>query len=156
VKDRYVTVEISLTGEDQAMLRARAATVGGWEQFSLHTSDGGASVLLKSEANGLFVAPEIARSGDQEGMLRARTETPINWEKFSLVPLDGEDTYALKSVKSGKFVAVEASWTGIYANLLRARSDSVAGRWERFTLAHTDNFRIAGVEPLEPSPLPPD
>jgi hypothetical protein len=152
--DKYVSVAINVTGQDAVMLRARSDTKYTWEQFTLHTRDAGASVSFKSEANGLFVAPEIARTGNQEGMLRARSEAAFGWERFTLVPQAQAGVYALKSVQSGKFVAVEGAFTGAYEGLLRARSDRAAGSWERFTLEHADNFEVAGVEPVGPTPLP--
>jgi hypothetical protein len=87
-------------------------------------------------------------------MLRARSETAFGWERFLLVSQPQTGVYALKSVQSGKFVAVENSWTGAYESLLRARSDSVGGSWERFALEHADNFEVAGVAPVRPTPLP--
>jgi hypothetical protein len=151
---KYVSAAINVTGEDAAMLRASSDSKHTWEQFTLHTRDAGASVSFRSAANGLFVAPEIARTGNQEGMLRARSETAFGWERFLLVSQPQTGVYALKSVQSGKFVAVENSWTGAYESLLRARSDSVGGSWERFALEHADNFEVAGVAPVRPTPLP--
>lgn len=152
--DRYVSAAINVTGEDAGMLRARSETKYTWEQFTLHTRDAGASVSFRSAANGLYVAPEIARTGNQEGMLRARSETAFGWERFTLVPQTQAGVYALRSVESGKFVAVEGTFTGAYEGLLRARSERVAGSWERFALEHADNFEVAGVAPVGPTPLP--
>jgi hypothetical protein len=157
VNGKYVNVAINRGGLDEGMLRARADNRYTHEQFTLHTTDGGASVALRSEANGLFVAPEIARTGTRESMLRARSETVASWEKFSLVAQNQTTrSYALKSQLNGKFVATEASLVDPHENLLRARSASVSGSWERFTLEHADNFRVAGAASSEPSPLPLD
>lgn len=156
VNGMYVSV-VETSDSNTGMLRARGANRYTQEQFTLHTDDGGASVALRSEANGLFVAPEIARTGDREAMLRARSEGVASWERFSLVTQNqATRSYALKSLLNGKFVAVEANFTDSYANLLRARSDSVSGSWERFTLEHADNFEVAGVASSGPSPLPLD
>ncbi|WP_254400076.1 trypsin-like serine protease [Streptomyces sp. AC602_WCS936] len=149
---KYVSTVLSATGTHEGKLQARADTVAGWEQFSLHTRDGGTTVGLRSAANGLFVASELNQTGAYEGMLRARSESLGGWERFTLVPQGGQK-YALRSTANDKYVATEANSTGDDANLLRARSDSVAG-WERFTLEHADNFRVTGIAPAGPAPLP--
>jgi hypothetical protein len=152
--DKYVSAAVTTTGENQGRLRARSDTVAGWEQFTLHTRDNGASVALRSEASRLFVATELNRTGDHEGMLRARSESVTGgWELYTLVP-QGDQKYALQSRANGKYVVTEANYTGEDAGQLRARSDSVAGGWERFTLAHADNFRVVGSAPAAPAPLP--
>ncbi|WP_267244156.1 trypsin-like serine protease [Streptomyces sp. PR69] len=150
--DKYVAAELSAAGADEGRLRARSDKAQGWEQFTLHTSDGGKTVSLRSVSNRLFVSVEINRTGKYEGMLRARTERPDAWERLTLVPQGGQ-SYALKSVRNGKFVSTELKYTGSDAGLLRARSDK-ASTWERFTLEHADNFRVAGAAPAGPSPLP--
>lgn len=155
VNGKYVSAELNNTGNQEGRLRARADTVAGWEQFTLHTRDGGTTVSLRSEASRLFVATELNDSGTHEGMLRARSAAPTGgWERFTLVP-QGEGKYSLRSDVNDKYVAAEANYTGEEAGLLRARSDSAAG-WERFTLAHADNFRVTGVAPADPAPLPLD
>ncbi|MDT0610315.1 trypsin-like serine protease [Streptomyces lancefieldiae] len=150
--DKYVSAELNQTGAQEGRLRARADEVGGWEQFTLHTRDGGTTVALRSAANNSFVTTELNQTGAHEGMLRARSETVNGWESYTLVP-QGDRKYALRSTANGKYVVTEATYTGDDAGLLRARSDSVAG-WERFTLEHADNFRVTDVAPADPAPLP--
>ncbi|WP_432135739.1 trypsin-like serine protease [Streptomyces sp. bgisy154] len=153
VNGKYVAAELNATGTREGALRARSDTAeGSWEQFTLHTGDAGTTVSLRSVANGLYVSTENNETGAYEGMLRARTEVPHGWERYTLVP-QGAQNYALKAASNGRYVAVEANYTGADAGLLRARSDSVA-TWERFTFQHADNFRVAGVAPAAPAPLP--
>ncbi|MEV5551585.1 trypsin-like serine protease [Streptomyces sp. NPDC052309] len=149
----YVSAELNATGDQAGRLRARAAdAAGGWEQFTLHTRDGGTTVALRSAANGLFVSTEVNRTGAYEAMLRARSESVAgSWELFTLVPQGSQ--YALRSSANGKYVVAEANYTGEDTGLLRARSTAVAG-WERFTLQHADNLRVAGAAPAGPTPLP--
>ncbi|WP_283958961.1 S1 family peptidase [Streptomyces sp. 35G-GA-8] len=156
VNDNYVTPEINETGNQQGKLRARATTPYGWEQYTLHTRDGGQTVSLRAEANNLWVTTENSMTGDYEGMLRARgTATPAGWEQYTLVPQGGQN-YALKAKVNGKFVAVEHNYTGSDADLLRARSTTVTGGWERFTFQHADNFTVTGKAPAAPTPRPLD
>ncbi|WP_217144626.1 trypsin-like serine protease [Streptomyces sp. AC627_RSS907] len=150
--DKYVSAELNATGAQEGRLRARGDEVGGWEQFTLHTRDGGTTVALRSAANHSFVTTEMNQTGAYEGMLRARSGTVNGWESYTLVP-QGDRKYALRSTANGKYVVTEANYTGADAGLLRARSDSAAG-WERFTLEHADNFRVTGVAPAGPAPLP--
>ncbi|MFC8390938.1 MULTISPECIES: trypsin-like serine protease [unclassified Streptomyces] len=152
--DKYVTTVVDAAGAQQGKLRARGDEVGGWEQFTLHTRDGGKTVALRSAANGLFVSTEINQTGDHQGMLRARSESVTGgWELFTLVPQGGQK-YALQSRANNKYIVAEANYTGDDAGLLRARSDNVAGGWERFTLEHADNFGVVGADPAGPAPLP--
>ncbi|GAA2577464.1 trypsin-like serine protease [Streptomyces lienomycini] len=152
---KYVSAELNATGNQEGRLQARGDTVRGWEQFTLHTRDGGTTVSLRSAASGLFVATELNDSGTHEAMLRARSAAPTGgWERFTLVP-QGEGKYALRSDANDKYVVAEANYTGAEEGLLRARSDSVAG-WERFTLEHADTFRVTGAAPAGPAPLPLD
>ncbi|GHB22284.1 hypothetical protein GCM10010377_10110 [Streptomyces viridiviolaceus] len=148
----YVSAELNATGDDAGRLQARADAVAGWEQFTLHTRDGGTTVALRSAANGLFVSTELNRTGAHEAMLRARSASVTgSWEQFTLVPQGGQ--YALRASANGKYVVAEANYTGEDTGLLRARSTSVAG-WERFTLQHADTLRVVGAGPVGPTPLP--
>jgi len=90
----FVSVELGFQGTTKngnpknAMLRARATSVGAWEKYHLYATQTG-GILLQSQANSLFVAGEMAyKGGDEIGMLRART--PQNalgaWEIFELRP----------------------------------------------------------------------
>ncbi|MFE2043494.1 trypsin-like serine protease [Streptomyces sp. NPDC059477] len=154
VNDKYVTTELNATGNHTGKLRARSDTAAGsWEQFTLHTRDGGTTIALRSLANGLYVTTENSQTGDYNGMLRARTAIPYGWESYTLVPQGGAN-YALRAEVNDKYVAVEANYTGDDANLLRARSAAVTGGWERFTFEHADNFQVAGAAPAAPTPLP--
>jgi hypothetical protein len=82
---QYVAVEKNFPGERQNMLRARSASQGGWETFSMwHYEDAPEEVYLRSELNGLFVSVERNYGGSLQYLLRARTsgETPGLWESF--------------------------------------------------------------------------
>ncbi|MCH0538447.1 trypsin-like serine protease [Streptomyces sp. MUM 203J] len=150
--DKYVATELSATGSHDGRLRARSDKARSWEQFTLHTRDGGKSVSLRSVANDLFVSVELNQTGKYEAMLRARAGRPDSWESYTLIP-QGDQNYALKSVRNGKYVATEAKYATADTGLLRARSDNIS-TWERFALQHADNYRVTGTAPAGPAPLP--
>jgi hypothetical protein len=76
----YVTAELGYTGTDNGMpiagmLRARATSVGPWEEFQTDNE------ALKA-ANYTYVSAELSYTGTDYGMLRARAATIGPWEKF--------------------------------------------------------------------------
>ncbi|WP_162907119.1 endonuclease/exonuclease/phosphatase family protein [Allorhizocola rhizosphaerae] len=128
----YVAAEINDGGSHNGMLRARSASVGSWESFTLHTADKGQTATLRSVANGLYVAAEINDAGADKGMLRARSGNAGGWEQLTLVP-QGSGLYALRSKANGLYVTTEVNHTGSSQAMLRARASSV-GTWERYRL----------------------
>ncbi|OAR23286.1 hypothetical protein A8W25_27740 [Streptomyces sp. ERV7] len=145
---KYVSVEAS-SGDE---LHARAGTPGITEQFTLHTDNvaKGATVALRSQANGAYVAAEFGAGADgRYGKLRARTEgPPAGWEKLELVPQPqaGADVYALRyhDGTRERYVTADAGATG--DGLLQARATAVAS-WELFRL-------LAVPAPADPPPPP--
>ena len=86
--DRYVSAELSYTGADDAMLRARATTVGPWEKFSIERWGPNPTMYtIKSLANGKYVTVELGTSytGNRRAMLRARGTSIGNWQKFHIL-----------------------------------------------------------------------
>lgn len=85
----YVSAELGYSGNLNGMLRARASSIGPWEQFSLFYGGGDAhgSYSLRA-ANGLWVSAEVgyATSDPLYGMLRARVDKIGPWERFSWQP----------------------------------------------------------------------
>ena len=157
----YVSVEVETTGSGQAMLRARKAAasledLGSWEKFTLHTDDKGASVTLRSEANGNYVTTERGYTGSRQNLLRARGTTSGDWEKLQLEK-QTDGTYALKAVTNDgpKYVTAEVQDPGTDAGLLRARGDTV-GSWQKFQLVALgeENASDAGGRPAPASPAP--
>jgi hypothetical protein len=68
-----VAVEKNFTGDSQNVLRARSASVGGWEQFNLLYNEEFRRWSLQSTLNGLFVAMENSCTGSLQYALRARS-----------------------------------------------------------------------------------
>jgi len=80
----WVSAELGYTGDNYAMLRARATSIGPWEEF--YTTHGPCLGLcmttIRSGANNLYVSAELGYTGDNYGMLRARTASAGPWENF--------------------------------------------------------------------------
>ncbi|MGW0469470.1 endonuclease/exonuclease/phosphatase family protein [Streptomyces sp. NPDC003027] len=132
----FVAAEINAPGAQAGKLRARTAggpeALGSWEKFTLHTADKGATVALRSEANGLYVTTEVNYGDPYAGLLRARGATVGDWQGFRLEP-QSNGTYALKSKATGAYVTAEINDSGGDQAMLRARATSV-GSWERFEI----------------------
>jgi hypothetical protein len=75
---KFVTAEIGPEAVVYGMLRARANSVGAWEEFTIL---GGPKMLINA-ANGLWVSAEFGWSGNWYGMLRARAESIGEWEEY--------------------------------------------------------------------------
>ncbi|MCC6438928.1 MAG: M23 family metallopeptidase [Acidimicrobiales bacterium] len=84
--DRYVSVEVSRTGDGYAQLRARQTGIGGWERFQLVGDCRSATgCAIKSLQNGCYTSAEIGWTGDRYGTLRARQCGGIGgWERFQI------------------------------------------------------------------------
>jgi Peptidase family M23 len=128
---RYVSSELSYTGNRNGMLRARATSVGTWEKYAIVGNCWASSgCALRAAANGRYVSAEIKDPGSQNGMLRARATSVGTWEKFRI---SGDCTTgcALKSLANSKWVSAEKAYSGSGNGMLRARATSVGG-WEGF------------------------
>jgi hypothetical protein len=80
---RAVSAELSYTGSNYAMLRARASTTGPWEEFLTSSAPCGVcGTTIISKADNRFVSTEIDYSGSSKGMLRARATSAGAWEQF--------------------------------------------------------------------------
>ncbi|WP_159042082.1 endonuclease/exonuclease/phosphatase family protein [Streptomyces sp. TP-A0875] len=140
----YVSVGVNDTDTQQWRMRARAASVGSWERFTLHTNHRAKTVGFRSEITGFFATAEFHDSGNQEGMLRARGARLGQWQQFTPQYLAGPPpagspagsvmvTLQASEEAGGelKYVSAEVGETG--EGLLRARATSV-GLWEKFVL----------------------
>ena len=58
----WVSAELAYWGDGYAMLRARASSIGAWEQYSLVCNTNG-SLSIRSNANGLYVSAELGYGG---------------------------------------------------------------------------------------------
>jgi hypothetical protein len=127
----WVSTENGYSGSDYEMLRARASSWGGWEQYGFEPQSDG-TYAIRGLSNNLYVSAELGYAGANYGELRARANAIGAWEKFWLVSLGG-NTYALQSAANGLYVSTELGYTGSYLGMLRARASAVGG-WEQFTL----------------------
>jgi len=125
--NKYVSVELGYGGGSNAMLRARASSVGPWERFEFcwGVQNNPGYLAIRSIANGKWVAAELGRTGNDYGMLRARSTSIGPWETFS--GLTG-----LRNTTNWKWVTAELGQTGSRDAMLRARANSY-GPWEHFT-----------------------
>ena len=129
-----VSAELARTGNGYGQLRARSATVGPWEKFSIVCWDAFAgTVAIQSQASHQFVSAEVSWTGNSYGLLRARAASVGPWEKFHFGWTDTSTGFYMQSLANGRYVSVERSWTGDSQNELRARATSV-GPWEQFVL----------------------
>jgi hypothetical protein len=123
----YVSVEMTYTGVDKYMLRARKSyPPGSWERFEFCWGSGltALHVHMRSLRNGLWVSSEQGYSGARRGMLRARASSIGPWEKFY-------SDRGLKSLANNRWVSVEMNYSGSLKYMLRARATS-PGPWEQF------------------------
>ncbi|MBV9854403.1 MAG: fibronectin type III domain-containing protein [Streptosporangiaceae bacterium] len=128
--DNYVSAELGYTGNDYAMLRARAAAQGPWEMWTAVVLSNG-EINLQSPANGNYVSAELGYTGNDYAMLRARASVAGPWESFQLVP-NADGTYSLQSTANGNYVSAELGYTGDSYAELRAGSVTIGPR-EEFT-----------------------
>ena len=116
------------------MLRARATTVGAWEehQFCIDKLTGCCWSIF-TNANGRWASTEIDYSGRDKDMLRARATSIGAWERYRIVCIEEEPgTFAIYSTASDRYVAAELGYKGDDYGMLRARSSTV-GAWEKFS-----------------------
>ncbi|GAB2628724.1 hypothetical protein GCM10027168_70550 [Streptomyces capparidis] len=132
--NNYVTTELDYASPHTGALRARSATVAGWESFELVWDEGTETHSLKSTANNLYVAVERNYTGDSQNVLRARSATVGSWERFTLWRNQQNNAYALQSELNGLFVTMENDYTADLQYVLRARSNGIGGSWEEFYL----------------------
>ncbi|MFG3047637.1 endonuclease/exonuclease/phosphatase family protein [Streptomyces sp. NPDC048241] len=162
---QYVSVALTQTDEQlQWWMRARAASVGSWERFTLHTNHKAKTIGLRSEVTGFLASAEFHDGGDRQGMLRARGVRLGQWQQFTPqylaeAPPEGspggsvvvaltasekaqDDPNGTPAEKERKYVSAEVGEGG--DGLLRARSASL-GSWEKFVL---EPVAAAGTGPL--------
>jgi hypothetical protein len=85
--NRYVSAEVSWTGNSYGLLRARSTTIGPWEQFHIDSANGTSNrVHLQSTANGRWVSAEFGWTGSSYADLRARATSIGQWETFMMFP----------------------------------------------------------------------
>lgn len=123
----WVSAELSYSGAETGMLRARAMNQGAWEQFTfVPQSDG--TVAMQSSANGMYVSAELNYSGAAYGMLRARSSAIDAWEKFRMVP--GPYGCGLLAA-NGRYVSAKVSNTDRTYGMLVAQA-TTPQQWESF------------------------
>ena len=128
----FVSAEMGYTGSNYAMLRARAAVQGPWEQYTAyHISTNGDEIAIKNNNNGKFVSAELGYTGSNYAMLRARASSIGPWEKYLLVE-NTDGTISLFSEANDLYVSAELGYTGSNYAMLRARAGSI-GPWETFS-----------------------
>lgn len=128
---QYVGAELSFTGGDNGMLRARRNGVLAWEQFTIHgdcRSTHGCAI--RSVGNGRYVSAELSYGGNKYGMLRARANAILDWERFRIEG-DCAVQCSIRSVANGQYVSAELADGGNTYAMLRARA-SRALAWEMF------------------------
>jgi hypothetical protein len=79
----YVSAELSWTGDNYGILRARASSVGPWEQFRFASDPTWSGSHFNSLANGRYVSTEIGWTGNSYAILRARAVSVGPWEIYS-------------------------------------------------------------------------
>jgi hypothetical protein len=146
VTRKWVSAEVGYPGPYNGMLRARADTVGPWEEFTW--CEYPAYWTLQSKANNKYVSVELGygNSDLRYGMLRARATTVGPWEKFTRDQNTAYVLFTLASQANGMIVAAELNYdvltdlavSGVSMNIkgmLRARTVETCycgGKWEVF------------------------
>jgi hypothetical protein len=127
----FVSTELSYGEPDWAVLRARASSVGAWEEYQVCTYQGAEEIW--SNAAERWVSAEDGSSGNDYGMLRARSTGIGAWERFYFTDYynGGALPMAFESLYNGRWVSDEEGFTGIWYGMLRARSESI-GPWEEW------------------------
>jgi hypothetical protein len=117
------------------MLRARATTVGAWEehQFCIDKLTRCCWSIF-TNANGRWATTEIDYSGRDKDMLRARATSIGAWEQYRILCIKEEPgAFEIYSTASHRYVAAELGYKGDDYGMLRARSGGPGGAWERFS-----------------------
>jgi hypothetical protein len=132
--NRYVSAELDYSGGGWAMLRARATSIGPWEQFSLCGQ--GNQTALWSVAAGNYVSMEYGYGGGAWAMLRARSATHDAWEHFSLEHIGscGDSCTAIRSTFTDRLVTAELAYEDGDYGMLRARTTGTPEAWEQFVI----------------------
>jgi hypothetical protein len=115
------------------MLRARATTVGAWEehQFCIDKLTRCCWSIF-TNANERWASTEIGYPGRDKDMLRARATSIGPWEQYRILCIKEEPgAFAIYSTASDRYVAAELGYKGDDYGMLRARSSTV-GAWEKF------------------------
>jgi hypothetical protein len=147
----YVSTELGYGGSYYAMLRARAYSIGPWEQYSLGDSNAGNGTwALRSLANDRYVTAEFGFGGSNYGILEAQAVVIDDWEKFYLYQIGSQ--YAFQSFLPPNstccYVSTEIGYGGSEYGVLRARAYSV-GSWEKYWIIGLGGF--SAVAPASPS-----
>ena len=127
----YVSAEMGYTGNNYAMLRARAATVGPWERYNLTYDTSTGTWSIQSLDNNLFVSTELSFTGNNYAMLRARSSTASIWERYNLYYNRVSGTWEIQSARNNLYISTEVDFTGSNYAMLRARASTV-GPWEQY------------------------
>jgi hypothetical protein len=140
---KFVSTEIKYTGGNYAMLRARSATVGAWEKFTVcEVTWGpvGGYLSLESEANKKWVVPEVGYKGANWAMMRARATAVGHATLFTCIADPTRPSrFILSADASGAnadFATPEFRYHGASYGMLRARSPYRGGpapQWTFFT-----------------------
>jgi hypothetical protein len=126
---RYVSTELTDTGQLKNILRARSNTVGPWERY-LCLAVGTNRWAIMSLANNEYVSAELAYLDPLRGALRARSSGAYAWETYKLVPVPSCLCYAFQAANN-QYVSTELDYPGSTYGLLRARAAN-PGPWEQF------------------------
>ena len=133
--NNWTSAELGYTGGNYAMLRARASSIGPWEQFYTvwfpTPQYPGNEFGFYNGANGNYVSAELGYTGGNYAMLRARAAKIGPWESYYMIELS-DGTIAIQSAANNNFVSAELGYTGGNYAMLRARASSI-GPWETFT-----------------------
>ncbi|HEV7933430.1 MAG TPA: hypothetical protein VGP70_14125 [Actinomadura sp.] len=131
---RYTSAELAYTGDNHAMLRARATVVGPWERFMLRWDPRTVSYVLQSLQTGRYVSTELGYAGDKYAMLRARATAIGPSERYALFQNRRTGRYALWSKANLRFVSTELGYAGGSKGMLRAGATAI-GPQEQFLFA---------------------
>jgi Domain of unknown function (DUF6973) len=132
----YVSGELGYGEPYYGLLRARAASKGSWESWTL-VQLANNNVAIQSTANGKYVSAEIGSSGNDYARLRARATAIGSWEQYTL-SYNSDGSYSLKSAANGRYVTVQTTWSGSLQFTLRATASSI-GQHEKFTEVTSNN-----------------
>lgn len=126
----WVSAELAYFGDGYAMLRARASSIGGWEQFTFCYDSTSNYWAFYSDANDEFVSTELGYTGGNYAMLRARASSIGAWEQYSLI-CNTNGSLSIRSNANGLYVSTELGYGGSSYAMLRARASTV-GPWEQY------------------------
>jgi hypothetical protein len=130
--ERDVSTELGYTGNQYAMLRARAEKVGPWESFQWCQSREQPGYWSRwSNGAERWVSVELGYSGGEYAMLRARATGIGPWERFYEPYCPDGVHCSFKSTANNLWVSGEFGYSGSNYGMLRARSSAI-GPWEQF------------------------